>query len=147
MKKKDSRNVYGKFGQLLFAALTAQTRFSVTVVVYAVIALLLLAYVSVEVLTGVLAQEIAELEEEREYGRESLNRLTSEYISLSSRAPVSRYCESVLGMVEGREGNFERFVVDDLDRFGELIEITERSFRVTGAQRFTSVDKEGTKEP
>ena len=112
MKKKPN-DICGRLVHGLTAALTCSTRLHVTLLVYTGIALLLLTYVSAQVYTTVLTQDIVELKRARHGRNETLNKLTSEYISRSSRAQVTEYCESRLGMVQANDGIFERFAVDE----------------------------------
>lgn len=113
MKKKKANDVYRKLGQGFVAAVTCNTRLHVTLFVYSVVAVLLLTYVSAQVYTTALTQNITELKQERHSRKEVLNNLTSDYIALSSRTRVTDYCESVLGMVQAGDGSFERFAVED----------------------------------
>ena len=110
MSKKNN-DFYRRVGQGIIAALTCHTKLFVTLFVYAVIALLLLAYVSANVMTGMLTQEITELKRTRHEHNETLNKLTGEYIAKSSRARVVKYCESVLGMVPAEDESFQRYAV------------------------------------
>ena len=105
---------------------------------YSVIALLLLGYVLAQIYTSILAQEIVELKQERYGHKESLSRLTSKYVSLSSRERISNYCDTVLGMQVARDGNLERFaVLDDNGDFLEPVEFTERHSPLSDPYRFS----------
>lgn len=128
----------------MITALTGNASVGVTLLVYTTIAILLLGYVSAQVYTGVLTQEIAEIKQARSVHRERLNRLTSDYLSLSCRSRVSDYCETVLGMVEARDGSLRRFAVDDAGRdFAIPVEFTERGSPVIDPYRFTLRDRTG----
>ncbi len=107
----DRDDVYKRLAQNFVAALICQTRLSVTLLVYTVLALLLLTYVSAHVFTSMLSQDIAQLQVQRQQRKETFNKLTSQYISVSSRARVADYCESVLGMVQTGERSVQRFAV------------------------------------
>jgi cell division protein FtsL len=109
--KTDKDNAYKKLAQTFVSALICQTRLSVTLLVYAALALLLLTYVSAHVFASALVQDIAQLQVNRQQRKEALNKLTGEYVSASSRARVARYCESVLGMVQASDRSVERFAV------------------------------------
>ncbi len=142
MKKRAS--VYRRISSILISALTGRARIGITLVVYATIALLLLVYVSAQVYTGVLTQDIAEIKQSRSSQREKLNRLTSDYVSLSSRARVSAYCETVLSMVEVRDESLRRFAIDNIDRnFLVPVEFTEKGSPVLDPYRFTLRGKNG----
>ncbi len=125
MKKNMHNNVYKQFSRVMVSALTGQAKIGVTIVVYSTIAMLLLAYVSAQIYAGVLMQEIAELKQARSDLKEEANKLTGDYVSLSSRSRVSRYCRERLGMVEAAAGeSFEILAVgnggDDLAAPTEL---------------------------
>jgi len=111
--KQQQSSIYQRLGQGFIAAITCNTRLHVTLFVYACVAALLLTYVSAQVYTSMLTQRITELKGERHERKENLNKLTSVYISGSSRARVSKYCESKLGMIQASESSFERFAVED----------------------------------
>ncbi len=135
---------YRRISSVLIAVLTGNARIGVTLLVYVAIAVLLLGYVSAQVYTGVLAQEIAEIKQARSSQREKLNRLTNDYVSSSSRLKVSRYCEDALGMVQASDGSTRRFAVDNVDRgFPIPVEFTEKGSPILDPYRFTLRDKNG----
>jgi len=103
---------YRKFSRLMLSALTGHSKVGVTIAVYSAVALLLLAYVSVQIYAGVLRQEIVVLEQQRVETKETLNKLTGEFVRLSSRDRVIEYCEKKLGMVRLDGENFEVLAVN-----------------------------------
>jgi cell division protein FtsL len=129
---------YRKFSRLTVAALTGHTKVAVTIAVYSVVALLLLAYVSVQIYAGVLRQEIALLEQQRVETKEALNKLTGEFVSLSSRDRVIEYCENKLGMVRLDGENFEVLAVrkDAAEPIAPLA-LTETQDAIPSAARYT----------
>ncbi len=138
MRNKSRNNVYKRFSHVLLSALAGQAKLNVTIAVYFVIALLLLSYVSVQVYGGVLHQEIAGLKLTRCELKENLNRLTSDYVSLSSRSRVSRYCENTLGMVKAAGESFEVLAVEDGEyELAEPVEITKKHRAIPAAYRYT----------
>lgn len=142
MRRKRPEPLYQRFSRLLVAALTGQAPVTVTVSVYALIALLLLAYVSAQVLTGVLNQDIKSLQQDVGRQREQLNKLTAEYVALSSRAQVSEYCEQKLGMIEAPENSFRRIaVVSDAEQEAFPVELTHRENPVVEPYHFSTVLK------
>ncbi len=142
--KKDKSDIYRKLGHGLAAALTCSTRLHVTLFVYAGIALLLLTYVSAQVYTTVLTQDIAQLKRASQGRKETLNRLTSEYISVSSRARVTEYCESKLGMVQANDDIFERFAVkDDPNSPRQPVEFAHEFTRTNDLYRFSLLRESG----
>lgn len=142
MKKEKPSDMYRRLGHGIVAALTCQSRIFVTLVVYTMIALALLTYVSAQVYTTVLTQAITELKRERHQHQEAFNKLTSQYISMSSRTRVTHYCESVLGMIQG--GSFERFAVEGEgeNRF-EPVEFTHGFPQSKDQVRFTLLRETG----
>jgi len=67
---------------------------------YASFAVVLLAYVSTQVYTSSLMEDVAHREEQRRTIEENIGVMMSEYAGLVARARVARYCEQKLGMVE-----------------------------------------------
>lgn len=138
MKRNPTNDICRKISHALICALTGQTKIQVTILAYSVVAFLLLGYVSAQILTSVLAQEISDLTEERRQYKENLSKLTSDYVALSSRARISEYCETVLGMHQATDGSFERFAVRDSDGdYIEPIEFSQRYSPVPDAFRFS----------
>lgn len=138
MKKDIRSNIYRGFSRTLISALTGQARISVTIFVYAVVAVLLLAYVSAQVYADVLRQEIAVYKQERCDLKEDLNMLTSEYVANSSRSRVSRYCEKELGMIKAGGESLEILAVGDVNYgFAIPVELTKRQRAIPSAYRYT----------
>jgi hypothetical protein len=139
LKRTHKNPLYIRLGCVLIAALTGHTRLGVTIAIYSLVAVLLLAYVSLQVMAGMLTQEIAELGNEKNVRSERLHILTAQYVSLSSRDRVVRHCER-LGMTEASGGSYQRFAVsDELLRNRELMEFTGFSDPVTDAYRFSTL--------
>jgi cell division protein FtsL len=128
VNKSLRNNIYKQFSRVMVSALTGQAKIGVTIVVYSTIALLLLTYVSAQIYAGVLMQEIAELKQARCDLREDANKLTGDYVSLSSRSRVSQYCEKRLGMIEAVAGeSFEILAVGNShDEFATPMELTRK---------------------
>jgi hypothetical protein len=132
------KGLYRKFSHLLVSALTGQMKVGVTIFVYSVFALLLLAYVSVQIYAGVLRQDIAGLKLERSDLKESLNKLTGDYVSISSRSRVSRYCETELGMVRVGGEDLQVLAVDDREaEFATPVALTKKQGAMPSAYRYT----------
>jgi len=130
--------LYKRFSRLMVSAFTGQTKVGVTIVVYSVLALVLLAYVLVQIYAGVLRLEIAGLKQERGDLKEALNKLTGDYVSLSSRSRVSQYCENELGMVTARGENLEVVAVDDRETgFAAPAALTKKQGAIPSAYRYT----------
>ena len=137
MRRKKSP-VYRKLSRLLVTALCGQCRTQVTLLVYGVVAVLLLTYVSGQVYAGALAQKISVLKSERHEYKERLNILTSEYVALTSRGRVTDYCKNKLGMIEAEDGSLERFAVgfEEID-YLEPAEFTSKPPALPAAYGFT----------
>jgi hypothetical protein len=138
--KNDLRNnIYRQFSHVMLSALTGQAKLSVTIVVYSTIAMLLLTYVSAQIYAGVLAKEIAELKQARCEIREVANKLTGDYVSLSSRSRVSKYCEKRLGMIEAAAGeSFEILAVGNASQgLSTPMELTRKQAVIPTAYRYT----------
>jgi cell division protein FtsL len=111
MKKQTTSDIYKKLNHAFAAALLGQGKVSVTIVVYCLIAAMLLAYVSAQIYTNVLVEDVARLKRETTLQQETMNRLTTSYVASTSRNRVIRYCESSLGMVEVSEDCLQRFAI------------------------------------
>jgi cell division protein FtsL len=111
MKKKRTTDVYRKLNHAFAAALLGQGRVSVTIFAYCLIAAMLLVYVSAQIYTNVLMEDVSRLKRDTTLHQETMNRLTTDYVALTSRARVTRYCEKSLRMVESGEGCLKRFAI------------------------------------
>jgi cell division protein FtsL len=131
------QDVYRKFSRFAVTALTGQTKVGATIAVYTLCALLLLAYVSVQIYAGVLRQEISQLKLARSEVKEALNKLTGDYVSLSSRERVSDYCENRLGMVRVGWEDFEVLAVSDVARVAPPTALTQKQGAIPAAYRYT----------
>jgi len=139
--KSERDDVYKRVAQNFVAALICQTRLGVTLLVYAVLALLLLTYVSAHVFTSMLSQDIAQLQVQRQQRKETFNKLTGQYISVSSRARVSHYCESVLGMVQTSDRSVQRFALRERAATSEKDVAFAPGLSKTKETRFTLLGK------
>ena len=125
MKNASHPSVHRRISHLVVSALTGQARVSVTISVFLVIALVLLAYVSTQIYAGVLLGDIAHLRQDKSGYRELMNTLTSEHVALSSRERVTRYCENVLHMVGANRENLEHVAVKPGLESDRLLEFSE----------------------
>jgi hypothetical protein len=138
MNKAMRRELYRRFSRSMVCAVTGHGRVGVTIVVYSVFALLLLGYVSAQIYAGMLRQEIMVLKQQRVDSKEAFNKLTARYVSASSRARVSDYCETKLGMVRVGGEDFEVLAVGDEPEYAKPVELTRRPEAIPSAQRYTS---------
>lgn len=68
---------------------------------YASLAVVMLAYVSTQVYTSSLMEDVAGRQKDRRLMEEQVGTMMSDYAQLISRTRVSEFCEGTLGMVEG----------------------------------------------
>ena len=98
---------------------------------YASFAVVLLAYVSTQVYTSSLMEDIAELKRTRRDSKEEIGLLMAEYMSLSSKRRIANYCEKKLGMVPAGSERMHRVSVNARNWiFAEPQEFTNGSIRI-----------------
>ena len=95
-------------GQFVLDALTGRLGLFMMTLAYASFAVVLLAYVSTQVYTNSLMEDISIREVERRRAQERVGLLMRDYAGLVSRARVSAICEDRLGMVQGDGANVTR---------------------------------------
>lgn len=93
-------------------ALTGRLGVVMMTLAYAALAVLLLAYTSIQIYTSTLMEDVARLKRTQREQRERVGVLTAEYTSLSSRTRIGDYCEKRLGMVQADPAEVVRVVVD-----------------------------------
>ncbi len=97
---------------------------------YVAFAVVLLGYVSTQIYTDSLMEEIsARMRDERAF-KERIGRLTTEYAYLASRSRVSMYCEQKLDMVEAEAAQIIRVSLDDDDDMARAREFSEVPVRI-----------------
>lgn len=101
MKRAKRQSGLQVAGQFLFDALTGRLGLLMMTLAYASIAVLLLAYVSTQVHTNSLMEDISIRETERRRAQEQVGLLMRDYAGLVSRTRVATVCEDRLGMVQG----------------------------------------------
>jgi len=101
---------------------------------YAVFAVVLLGYVSTQVYTNSLMEDISARKHEQRLAKERIARLTARYAALSSRARIGSYCEERLGMVQADAGNVVRLAVEgEGDAHGGVLRFTEEPADLLGS--------------
>jgi hypothetical protein len=90
----------GATSQIVVDALTGRLGVVMMTLSYATVAFVLLAYVSTQVYTASLMEDVSRREEQRRLLEERIGLLMQEHAALVSRTRISRYCEDELGMVE-----------------------------------------------
>src|SRR6187549_1174839 len=86
--------------QLFFAALGGRLGIPMMVAGYLVVAGFLLAYVSAQVYTNSLMEQVSARKRQETVARERIGVLTARYATITSKSRVSRACEGSLGLVE-----------------------------------------------
>lgn len=112
MRQKRKTNTLRGVTQLLTDAVTGRLGVLMMVLACSLFAVVLLAYVSTQVYTSSLMEDISKKKRVERDLKEKIGVLTSEYTSLASRERISRICEKKLGMVEGDTRVVERISVD-----------------------------------
>lgn len=116
--------------QFVLDALSGRLGVFMMTLSYTSFAVVLLAYVSTQVYTDSLLEDINGNRREEQELKERIGRLTAQYASLSSRARVSAYCEEKLGMVEADVNQVIRVAVDDEHEFSSAEDFTGEPVRI-----------------
>ncbi len=98
-------------GQFLLDALAGKLGAPMMVLGYATFAVLLLAYVSTQVYTSSLMEDVAARKREEILVRERIGVLTARYATMTSKSRVSRHCEENLGLVGATQSDVVRVAV------------------------------------
>ncbi len=121
-------------GQLLLDALAGKLGAPMMVMGYITFAVLLLAYVSTQVYTSSLMEDVAARKREELATRERLGVLTARYATMTSKSRVSRHCEESLGLVGASQDDVVRVAVDGMGRLDDpSTDSSVRVERVLGA--------------
>lgn len=137
MRKAMDNDLHKRFTRFVVSAVTGRSKVGVTIFVYSLLAALLLVYVSAQIYAGVLRAEISSLEKQRLASKEAYNKLYGRYVSLSSRGPVSEYCETVLKMKSVGEETLEIVAVTDDLGPGAAVAVLHESEAPPSPQRYT----------
>jgi hypothetical protein len=98
--------------QLFFAALGGRLGVPMMVAGYLVVAGFLLAYVSAQVYTNSLMEQVSARKRQQTVARERIGVLTARYATITSKSRVSRACEGSLGLVESTTADVVRVAID-----------------------------------
>ncbi|HXV14722.1 MAG TPA: hypothetical protein VEC56_11010 [Candidatus Krumholzibacteria bacterium] len=109
MKRRNRMLVAGQF---LLDALAGKLGAPMMVMAYATFAVLLLGYVSTQVYTSSLMEDVAARKREELVLRERIGVLTARYATMTSKSRVSRHCEESLGLVGATQSDVVRVAVD-----------------------------------
>lgn len=99
-------------GQLFLDALAGRLGAPMMVLAYATFAVLLLAYVSTQVYTSSLMEDVGARKREALLLRERIGVLTARYSTMTSKSRVSRHCEENLGLVGATQDDVVRVAID-----------------------------------
>ena len=105
-------SIYRRFSRIAADALTGRLGVAAMVLAYSACAVGLLVYVSSQVYTFSLMEDISNLEREQKVLKETVGLLTEEYASLSSMDRITRICEQKLGMKPADADGLIRVSVD-----------------------------------
>jgi hypothetical protein len=122
-------------GQLWLDALAGRLGAPMMVMGYLTFAVLLLAYVSTQVYTSSLMEDVAARKREEVQVRERIGVLTARYATMTSKSRVSRHCEEDLGLVGATQNDIVRVAIDgrELQDDDQASEPTLRVDEVLGA--------------
>ncbi|HXS09849.1 MAG TPA: hypothetical protein VN852_07675 [Candidatus Krumholzibacteria bacterium] len=98
--------------QLFFAALGGRLGIPMMVAGYLIVAGFLLAYVSAQVYTNSLMEQVSARKRQETVARERIGVLTARYATITSKSRVSRACEGSLGLVESTTADVVRVAID-----------------------------------
>jgi hypothetical protein len=117
--------------RLVADALTGRRGVFVMMLGYASFAVVLLAYVSTQVYTSSLMEDISAKKRVERDLREKIGIQTLQYTTLASKARVASVCEGRLGMVQGDANSLRRVAVEEgADTPWPDVEFTERRMRI-----------------
>ncbi len=103
---------YRKFSRIAADALTGRLGVVAMVLGYLACAVALLGYVSSQVYTFSLMEDISKLERQQKVLKETVGLLTADYAELSSMDRITRICKEKLGMNPADAGALIRVSID-----------------------------------
>jgi hypothetical protein len=106
------RNPAAVVGQLMLDALAGKLGVPMMVVGYVTFAVLLLAYVSLQVYTNSLMEGVSARKREELALQEQIGVLTAQYATMTSKSRISQYCEEDLGLVTATMNEVVRVAID-----------------------------------
>lgn len=116
-------------GQFWLDALAGRLGAPMMVLGYLTFAVLLLAYVSTQVYTSSLMEDVAARKREELQVRERIGVLTARYATMTSKSRVSRHCEEDLGLVGATQDDVVRVAIDG-PALRDAVPVAEPSLRV-----------------
>jgi hypothetical protein len=99
-------------GQFLLDALAGKLGAPMMVLGYVTFAVLLLAYVSTQVYTSSLMEDVGARKRQELLLHERIGVLTARYATMTSKSRVSRHCEENLGLIGATQDDVVRVAVE-----------------------------------
>jgi cell division protein FtsL len=131
LRYKPTTNAFKTVTQLLADALTGRMGVMLMVLSYSALAVVLLAYVSTQVYTCSLMEDVAERKRQQRDMKENLGVLTARYTSLSSRTRISQICKEKLDMVDADALLTERISIESSrGDFTPRLEFTDKAAEI-----------------
>lgn len=115
MKPSKPRSGWRVASGLVFDALSGRLGVCLMTLAYVTFAVVLLAYVSTQVYTSSLNEDITRRRSEERVVKERIGLLAADYARLASRARIVPYCKDRLGMVEADTESMRRVRIDGGD--------------------------------
>lgn len=112
MKRIKNRGILAETIRTVFDALTGRRGVGVMVAGYCVCAVALLGYVSTQVYTYSLMEDVYNRERRQRELKETIGLQTERFAELTSRERIVRICETKLGMVPAGTEQLQRVAVD-----------------------------------
>lgn len=106
-------SIYKKFTRFALTILSGHASMRSMILVCAGSALIVLAYVSTQIYAAKTLDVVSDLKQRQTILLDSVNQLTGDYASISSRSKVIDYCESKLGMVKAEDASVIRIAVEE----------------------------------
>jgi hypothetical protein len=122
--------MYKKFTRLLVTVISGNASMRTLILVCGASVLVILAYVSTQIYSARLLDNVLDLKQQKLLLQETVNDLTGVQASLSCRAKVIGYCEEKLGMTKAADDAIIRVAVEESARqLPELARLPENDER------------------
>jgi hypothetical protein len=112
MKQRNNSTSLKKVAGFVVPVLTGRRGVAMMVAGYSVCAVVLLVYVSAQIYTYSLMEDIASRERQQLGLKEEIGLQTERYAELASKSRISRICETKLGLVQNDAGQLIRVSID-----------------------------------
>lgn len=122
MSRQNRHETLRATSQFVVDALSGRMGIVMMTLAYASLAVVLLAYVSTQVYTSSLIEDIGARKIEERRLKEHISVMTADYARLTSRTRIAPYCEDVLGMVPANAKSMTRVWMGGNTRVAEKTE-------------------------